>query len=71
MLDVVGVGDYAYQAFHEHWSEDVHEHGDLGGVLTGIGNSGARVGGDLKNVGTDIYDGAKDLGVWAWHGPFG
>lgn len=69
-IAAVGVGDFAYQAFHEHWSEDIHDHGVVGGVLTGIGHSGARVGDDVKNVMTDIGHGAESLGKSLWHGLF-
>jgi hypothetical protein len=69
-IAAVGVGDFAYQAFHEHWSEDIHEHGVVGGVLTGIEHSGAKVGDDLKNVVTDVGHGAMDLGKSLWHGLF-
>lgn len=67
----VGVCDLAYQAFHEHWSEDIHKDGVVGGVLDGIGHSSARVGSDVKHVAKDIRDGASSLGHKVWHGLFG
>lgn len=67
----IGVGDLDYQAFHEHWSEDIHKDGVVGGVLDGIGHSGARVGSDAKHVAEDIGHGASSLGHKVWHGLFG
>ncbi|MFF1688389.1 MULTISPECIES: WXG100 family type VII secretion target [unclassified Streptomyces] len=51
-------------SFHEHWSEDIHDHGVVGGVLHGTGNVLSETGDDFKRYGTDIKDCGKDL----WHG---
>jgi hypothetical protein len=67
----VGVGDFAYQAFHEHWSEDIHDHGAVAGVFAGIGHSGERVGDDVGNMFSDIGHGTEHLGKSLWHGMFG
>jgi uncharacterized protein YukE len=64
---VVGVGDFAYQGFHEHWREDIDQHGVVGGVLTGIGHMGENTGKDVADMGKGIWNGAKSL----WHGVFG
>ncbi|GAB2935887.1 hypothetical protein GCM10027047_35730 [Rhodococcus aerolatus] len=50
----------AYEAFHEHWSEDVHDHGVIAGILHGSGDVLSNTGGDLK-----------DLATGAWHSVFG
>ncbi|MEV6837124.1 hypothetical protein AB0N17_21880 [Streptomyces sp. NPDC051133] len=42
---------------HEHWSEDIHDHGVVGGVLTGT-----------KHVATETYDDGKRLVKDVWHG---
>lgn len=47
---VVGVGDFAYQGFHEHWSEDIHDHGVIAGLGTGVDNMGKNTGGDMKDM---------------------
>jgi uncharacterized protein YukE len=44
-------------AFHEHWSEDIHDHGVVGGVLTGT-----------KHVATETVDDGKRLAKDVWHG---
>ncbi|MEU6506142.1 hypothetical protein [Streptomyces sp. NPDC046942] len=44
-------------AFHEHWSEDIHDHGVVGGVLTGAGH-----------VASETYDDGKRLAKDVWHG---
>lgn len=51
-------------SFHEHWSEDIHDHGVVGGVLHGAGNVLSETGDDFKRYGDDIKDCGKDL----WHG---
>ncbi|MFF1734621.1 hypothetical protein [Streptomyces sp. NPDC058247] len=51
-------------SFHEHWSEDIHDHGVVGGVLHGTGNVLSETGDDFKRYGNDIKDCGKDL----WHG---
>ncbi|MFR9794760.1 WXG100 family type VII secretion target [Streptomyces sp. MS06] len=51
-------------SFHEHWSEDIHDHGVVGGVLHGTGNVLSETGDDFKRYGSDIKDCGKDL----WHG---
>ncbi|MGH3720295.1 MAG: WXG100 family type VII secretion target [Pseudonocardiaceae bacterium] len=64
---VVGVGDFAYQGFHEHWSEDIDRHGVVGGILTGIEHMGENTGKDVWDMGKGIVNGAESL----WHGVFG
>lgn len=60
---VMGVGNIAYDAFHEHWSEDVHDHGVVAGIADGIGHS---VWGGVKDTGTQIADVSKSV----WHSIF-
>ena len=50
----VGVGDFATHLFQENWSADIHKDGVVGGVLDGIGHSGAETGKDIANVGKDV-----------------
>ncbi|MEU9478756.1 WXG100 family type VII secretion target [Streptomyces sp. NPDC048191] len=44
-------------AFHEHWSEDIHDHGVVGGVWTGT-----------KHVASETVDDGKRLAKDVWHG---
>lgn len=57
---VMGVGNIAYDAFHEHWSEDIHNDGVLAGVSEGIGHS---VWGGIQDTGSQLSDVAKST----WH----
>jgi hypothetical protein len=63
-LVVVGVGNIAYEAFHEHWSEDVHRAGVFAGIGEGIGHS---AWGGVKDTGSQLADVGKSI----WHGVFG
>jgi uncharacterized protein YukE len=65
---VVGVGDLGYQAFHEHWSEDIHDHGVVPGLLDGTGHVFANTGKDLAHMGEGIGHGAEHVAkkVWGW-----
>jgi uncharacterized protein YukE len=54
----VMLGAYAIDhALHEHWSEDIHDHGVLGGIAHGTADV---VSGTFKSVGDDA--------VGVWHG---
>ncbi|MBT0566069.1 hypothetical protein [Williamsia sp. CHRR-6] len=64
---VVGVGGVGYESFHEHCSEDIHDHGVFAGVLHGTGNTFANTGGDLVDMGTTVGHSAKSL----WKSVFG
>jgi uncharacterized protein YukE len=64
----IGVGDLAYQAFQENWSEDFHEHGFVGGMATGVEHVGENTGKDLGHMLEGAGHLAKDVGEGAWHG---
>lgn len=58
----VGVGDIAYQAFQENWSEDDAQHGGFwGGTLAGTGHVFENVGKDIAHMGEDVWNGVKSL----------
>jgi uncharacterized protein YukE len=63
----VGIGDLACQGLHEHWREDISQHGVAGGVLTGIRHTGANTGGDFVDMAVGIGHGARGL----WHSVLG
>lgn len=66
-IAVVGVGDIAYQAFHEHWSQDIHDEGVVGGLLDGSGHVLSNVGSDVAGMATGVGHTASSV----WHGVFG
>ncbi|WP_055725093.1 hypothetical protein, partial [Streptomyces niveiscabiei] len=51
-------------AFHEHWSEDIHDHGVVGGLLAGTGNVLDKTGDDVLRYGDDALSAGKSV----WHG---
>ncbi|MFK8910516.1 WXG100 family type VII secretion target [Streptomyces sp. YS-3] len=61
---VIGATDLLDEAFHEHWSEDIHDHGVIGGLWHGSGNVLSDTGQDMKRLADD----AGDLGKKAWNG---
>ncbi|MFF4187278.1 WXG100 family type VII secretion target [Streptomyces sp. NPDC001691] len=61
---VIGATDLIDEGFHEHWSEDIHDHGVVGGIWHGTGNVLSNTGDDLKRLGDD----AAGLGKKAWNG---
>jgi uncharacterized protein YukE len=57
-----GVGDVAYQAFQENWSEDDAQHGGFwGGTVAGTGHVFENVGKDMAHMGEDVWNGVKSL----------
>ncbi|WP_327068640.1 WXG100 family type VII secretion target [Kitasatospora sp. NBC_01302] len=62
----VGVGDLTSNLFHEHWDEDIHKDGVLGGIGDGIGHSAAKTVSDLGSLAGNV----GDLGKKLWHGIF-
>ncbi|PKV88283.1 WXG100 family type VII secretion target [Streptomyces sp. TLI_146] len=61
---VIGATDLLDEAFHEHWSEDIHDHGVIGGLWHGSGNVLSDTGKDMKRLADD----AGNLGKKAWNG---
>ncbi|ADG99141.1 hypothetical protein Srot_2707 [Segniliparus rotundus DSM 44985] len=77
-----GVGEFAHQAFHEHWSEDIHDHGVLGGIWHGAANSAERTYDSIdqtlsktedtvENAGKKAWHATEDAGKKVWHSIFG
>ncbi|WP_405615411.1 WXG100 family type VII secretion target [Streptomyces sp. NBC_00076] len=48
-------------AVHEHWSEDIHDHGVVGGVLTGTGHVLTETGEDDVRMAKDIWHGVTSI----------
>ncbi|MEU3027329.1 WXG100 family type VII secretion target [Streptomyces incarnatus] len=53
-----GVIDHS---LHEHWSEDIHDHGVIGGVAVGTGHVLSDTGKDVGRMGKDIWHGVKSI----------
>ncbi|WP_406458888.1 hypothetical protein OH768_30365 [Streptomyces sp. NBC_01622] len=58
---VVGATGVIDHAFHEHWSEDIHDHGVVGGVLHGAGNVMTETGHDFTRLKDDVWHGIKSI----------
>lgn len=64
---VVGVGatiattGIIDHSLHEHWSEDIHDHGVVGGVLHGTGHVLSETGGDFERLGKDVWHGVTSI----------
>lgn len=51
----VGVGDLTSNLLHEHWDEDIHKDGVLGGIGDGIGHSVTKTGSDIAGLGEKLW----------------
>jgi uncharacterized protein YukE len=63
----VGVGYFADEAFHEHWSEDIHDHGVVAGIADGTWNVTKNTGTDMKNLAVDTGKSIGNAGKSVWH----
>jgi uncharacterized protein YukE len=53
--------DVLDHSVHEHWSEDIHDHGVVGGVLTGSGHVASETWDDGKRLVKDVWHGVKSI----------
>ncbi|MFJ9819155.1 hypothetical protein ACIRU3_28640 [Streptomyces sp. NPDC101151] len=58
---VIGATSVIDHAFHEHWSEDIHDHGVVGGVLHGTGHVLSQTGDDFVRLKDDVWHGIKSI----------
>ncbi|MBO1335383.1 WXG100 family type VII secretion target [Streptomyces sp. VRA16 Mangrove soil] len=58
---VIGATGIIDHSFHEHWSEDIHDHGVVGGVLHGSGHVLSETGQDFARLGKDVWGGIKSI----------
>jgi uncharacterized protein YukE len=58
---VIGATGIIDHSLHEHWSEDIHDHGVVGGVLTGTGHVLSKTGDDFKRLGKDVWHGITSI----------
>lgn len=55
-LGAVVAGDAVKEGLDEHWQEDIHKHGVVGGVATGIGHTAENTAKDVTQLGTGIWN---------------
>ncbi|MEV6052853.1 hypothetical protein [Streptomyces sp. NPDC052107] len=48
-------------SLHEHWSEDIHDHGVVGGIAVGGGHVLKETGQDLGRLGKDVWHGITSI----------
>ncbi|WP_329414216.1 hypothetical protein OG802_26170 [Streptomyces sp. NBC_00704] len=60
-LVVIGATGIIDHSFHEHWSEDIHDHGVVGGVLHGTGDVLSETGDDFVRLKDDVWHGIKSI----------
>jgi uncharacterized protein YukE len=60
-LVVIGATGIIDHSFHEHWSEDIHDHGVVGGVLHGTGNVLSETGHDYARLAKDAWHGVTSI----------
>ncbi|MFF7335114.1 WXG100 family type VII secretion target [Streptomyces sp. NPDC008150] len=58
VIVATGVLDHA---FHEHWREDIHKDGVVGGVLDGGGHVVSETGDDITRLGKDVWHGVSSI----------
>ncbi|WUH90782.1 WXG100 family type VII secretion target [Streptomyces sp. NBC_00433] len=56
------------EAWHEHWSEDIHDHGVVAGIGDGTANVVKHTGTDLKDLGVSTAHSVGNAGKKVWHG---
>ena len=56
-----GVGDFAHNLIDENWGADISQHGVIGGVFDGIGDSAVKTGQDFANIGKSIWHGISSI----------
>ncbi|MEU9269243.1 hypothetical protein AB0E04_27865 [Streptomyces sp. NPDC048251] len=61
VVAAVGVTSLLDHSFHEHWSEDIHDHGVVGGVLTGTGHVLTETKDDGVRMAKDIWHGVTSI----------
>ncbi|WP_327185391.1 hypothetical protein [Streptomyces sp. NBC_01334] len=61
VVAAVGATSLLDHSFHEHWSEDIHDHGVVGGVLTGTGHVLTGTKDDGVRMAKDIWHGVTSI----------
>jgi uncharacterized protein YukE len=58
---IIGTTGIIDHSLHEHWREDFHDHGVLGGLAVGSRHVLSETGGDFARLGKDVWHGVKSL----------
>ncbi|MES4890246.1 WXG100 family type VII secretion target [Streptomyces sp. NPDC096012] len=58
---IIGATGIIDHSFHEHWSEDIHDHGVVGGLLHGSGHVLSQTGDDFVRLKDDVWHGIKSF----------
>ncbi|MFG2134238.1 WXG100 family type VII secretion target [Streptomyces sp. NPDC048751] len=61
VVAAIGATSLLDHSFHEHWSEDIHDHGVVGGVLTGTGHVLTETKDDGVRMAKDIWHGVTSI----------
>jgi uncharacterized protein YukE len=61
VVAAIGATSLLDHSFHEHWSEDIHDHGVVGGVLTGTGHVLTETKDDGVRMVKDIWHGVTSI----------
>ncbi|MFJ8110709.1 WXG100 family type VII secretion target [Streptomyces sp. NPDC096132] len=61
VVAAIGATSLLDHSFHEHWSEDIHDHGVVGGVLTGTGHVLTETRDDGVRMAKDIWHGVTSI----------
>ncbi|MFD9323009.1 hypothetical protein ACFWDQ_36070 [Streptomyces sp. NPDC060053] len=61
VVAAIGATSLFDHSFHEHWSEDIHDHGVVGGVLTGTGHVLTETKDDGVRMAKDIWHGVTSI----------
>jgi len=56
-----GVGDFAHNLIDENWGADISQHGVVGGIVDGVGDSAVKTGEDFANIGKSIWHGISSI----------
>jgi uncharacterized protein YukE len=67
----VGVGDAITNVWHEHWDEDIHKYGVVGGIGSGLANVGTNTVHDMGKLATSTGQAISGAASSLWHGIFG
>jgi uncharacterized protein YukE len=67
---ILFTSDVVDEAFHEHWSEDIHDHGVVAGIGHGTANVFSHAGKDFWDTGTGAVKSVGNTGKKLWHSVF-